>query len=278
MTIRNILVPVADRPECAVALGTAFRLAKSLGANVTGCQIRPHTDMAVKLPKELLRTQLQEREAKALSAAKLFERLAAEFELPLVKKPKGGSEPSVCWKEMVGDIPHIFPIMGRTADLIIVSRPKKKGGSLARQFVTEAMLNTGRPVFILPQRRVSAVGRNIAIAWDRGAEAARAVKLALPLLHQADQVTFLEATDEAKLGPKPKDMAQYLAWHGIRADAIKLKGNQAAEKLIEDCMAENELDLLVMGAYSRSRLQQIIFGGVTRYMIHDAQIPLFVMH
>ncbi len=278
MTVRNILVPVADRPECAIALNTAFRLAQSLGANVTGCHIRPQTDMTVELPKDLVREQSETLEANALSAAKLFETLAAEFNLPKADKPRGGTEASASWKEMVGDIPHIFPIIGRTADLVIVSRPTKKGGRLARQFVTEAMLNTGRPVLILPQKKGPVVGQNVAIAWDRGAEAARAVKLAIPFLHQAKTVTFLEASSEIKLGPKPRDMAQYLGWHGIKTNTIRLKGDDAPEELIEKAMAGHGLDLLVMGAYSRSRLTEIIFGGVTRHMINDAQIPLFVMH
>ena len=50
--MKVILVPVADRPECARALDTAFALGKKLGASVSGCHFRPHKDSDLTLSSE----------------------------------------------------------------------------------------------------------------------------------------------------------------------------------------------------------------------------------
>ena len=105
--MRVIMVPIADRPECATALASALQLAKKLGANVVGCHVRPHRNSTVSLPAEL-KTQVfgpapevpvqSEQIAKNSSAAHhLLDRVANSYGLKVVKKLNGTSDPSVMW-------------------------------------------------------------------------------------------------------------------------------------------------------------------------------------
>ncbi len=267
MTIRNILVPTADRPECALALGKACSLAVKLGANVTGCHVTPHPGAGTRLDK-----------TRTKAAAALFEKCAQDHNLAMVKRPRGGNEPSACWIEMPGTPEHVMPIVGRTADLIMVSRPRSAKSRLAHAFLAESVLSTGRPVLVLPQKRHFRMTGHMAVAWDRSPEAARAVKLALPLMRLAEDVTFFEVAGDLQHGPTARDMVGYLAWHDIKARARVLKGGGVPEHKLITAINDSNTNLVIMGAYSHSRLREVIFGGVTRFMLYEARLPVFVVH
>lgn len=267
MTIRNILVPTAERPECALALDKACALALKLGANVTGCHITPHPQAMTSSDK-----------AKAKSARALFEKSAGNHNLTLVDRPRGGHEPSAHWIEMPGTPEHMMPIVGRAADLIMVSRPHAAKSRMAHAFLAESVLSTGRPVLVVPQRRQFRMTGHMAVAWDRSSEAALAVKLALPLMQLADDVTFFEVAGDLQHGPTARDMVGYLRWHGLKARAKILKGGGVPEHQLITAINDSNTHLVVMGAYSHSRLREVIFGGVTRFMLYEARLPVFVVH
>ena len=284
--MRVIFVPVADRPECARALRTAFDLGQRLGANVTGCHIRAHRDSNVALPRDLasvadydaawhaaLKGKASKKQSK--SAQLLFSAVAEKHDFPIVKKLSSGK--GAAWLEKVGSPDKVLSIWGPVSDLLVVSRPSKKGGKLARLFLNAALMNSAKPVLVLPQSGRTAVGSRVSIAWNQSAEAARAVAMAMPVLQAADQVNIVTVGPEAGLGPKAGQLANYLRAWGVKSKRIAAKGDDDAEALVEAC-DETDSDLLVMGAYSRSRLRQRIFGGVTEYMLTRARIPVLMLH
>ncbi len=284
--MRVILVPVADRPECARALRTAFDLGQRLGANVTGCHIRPHRDSNVALPRDLasvadydaawqaaLKGKASQKSSKA--AQLLFRRVAEKHDFPLLKKASAAK--GAIWLEKVGSPDKLLSIWGPVSDLLIVSRPSRKGGKLARLFLNAALMNSTKPVLVLPQSGRSTVGARVSIAWNQSAEAARAVAMAMPILQAADQVNIVTVGPEGGLGPKAGQLANYLRAWGVKSKRVVAKGDDDAKALVDAC-EETESDLLVMGAYSRSRLRQRIFGGVTEHMLARAKIPVLMLH
>lgn len=283
--MRVITVPVADRPECALALRTAFDLGKRLGSNVLGCHIRPHTNSNIVIPSEFgilvgdgaaWGTAWQSKKKPSSDAArKLFGRVAKAYDLPLIKRPK--STPGAVWLEKVGSPDRVLSNIGPVSDLIVVSRPLAKGGTIARMFLTAALLNTSRPVLVLPQTKKSVVGKRICIAWNQSAEAASAVAAAMPLLQQAEQVSIVTCGPEGGPGPKSTQLASYLRFWGIKAKRISAQEKTDAKAILKG-FRESKSDLLVMGAYSHGRLRQQIFGGVTEFMLRRANIPVFMLH
>ncbi|WP_154224389.1 universal stress protein [Marinicella rhabdoformis] len=278
--MKVVCVPVIDRPECAVALNTAFELSQSLDAAVMGYHLRAHRESAVNLPEAVSEmvngdeNNPSDSENNQQSAEKLFARLADMH--GYVFKKKASAAPVALWQAKTGSPDKLFSIIGPVTDMIVVSRPKK-GGKVARKFMLSALLNSAKPVMILPQKPTKTVGKKICIAWNQSPEAARAVAAAMPLIKQADQVTIMSNGTQNRLGPKVKHLKQYLTMHGINANHIKLKSKKDATALVK-AYKESESDLLVMGAYSKSRLRQVIFGGVTEHMLFSADIPVFMLH
>lgn len=287
--MRVILVPVADRPECASALAAAFQVAKSLRANVMGCHLRPHRDSEIGVPDELENliadvTAVWESSAESNGPEKdseasraLLGKVAKRYGLRVVKRLNGSADSTVSWQERVGSPDKVLRILGPTADMLVVSRPRSAKSKVARLFLLEAILRSHRPVMILPPEPVESVGKRILIGWNQSGEAMRAVVAALPLLQSAESVTIAGAGREDSRGPKSRQLAQYLRHWGIKADVVKLKGRKPQDELL-DVFEKTESDLLVMGAFSRSRLNQILFGGVTQHMLHKAEIPVFMLH
>ena len=84
---------------------------------------------------------------------------------------------------------------------------------------------------------------------------------------------------EAGIGPKSVQLAQYLSAWGVKAKRVKASGSNDAKAILNGYKdTDSDSDLLVMGAYSRSRLRQSILGGVTEHMLQSANVPIFMLH
>jgi len=287
--MRVILVPVADRPECAVALDAAFTLGNSLGASVIGCHIRPHGDSPVTRPTHLgllgstneeaawqAASKTQDAEAARIAAKVLLTQLAERHGYDLLRRPR--ADPGAVWMEKTGSPNKVLGIMGPVADLLVVSRPSStKGGSLARLFLSASLLRSSRPVLVLPQAEKRTLGKRICIAWNQSVEAARAVAATMPLLVQADRVTIVSCGAENRVGPKSNQLAAYLKYWGINSEHVSTRGNDEPKEILTAYKSTTS-DLLLMGAYSRNKMSRLVFGGVTEYMLKRASVPILMLH
>ncbi len=285
--MRVILVPVADRPECARALRTAFDLGERLEASIAGCHIRAHSDSKVSLSSEFSaqyfgitskatdsawRSKTTQRAS--FAAKKLFTSIAKMNGYEVARRAR--RTPVASWSERVGAPDKVMRIVGPVSDVIVVSRPSAKGGDIARLFMMSALMESGRPVLILPQAGAAKVGRRVCIGWNQSVEAARAVASALPILAAADQVTIVSCGPEDRLGPKSQQLSNYLRCYGIKADKIKTQGRDVEQELLAS-FKKSDSNLLIMGAYSRSRWRQIAFGGTTHFILEKAKIPVLML-
>lgn len=286
--MRVIFVPVASRPECVAALNTAFTVGRSVGASIIGCHIRPHSDSRVALPSRLSFSGLSNEDAewqaafkpqgarKGGAAAKtLFAQLAENHSFDLLHHPR--AKPGAVWMEKIGSPHKVIGIMGPVADLLIVSRPSNKGGTLARLFLSASLLRSSRPVLILPQKKKRRVGNRICIAWNQSVEAAQAVAAAMPFLTRAEHIAIVTCGAETQAGPKSGQLATYLKYWGIKSEHVSAQGKDEPKEIVA-AYKSTDSDLLVMGAYSRNRMSQLVFGGVTEYMIKRASIPVLMLH
>lgn len=157
----------------------------------------------------------------------------------------------------------------RLADLVIVSRSSDLGGELA--------LAARAPVLVLPDAGTLALPlARACIAWDGGDEAAMALRYAVPLLAGCGSVTVLTVVE--KPGGAPADEALgYLARHGIAAEARELTRQGNPEDTLAAAVRADGAQLLVMGAYGRSRMSEFLFGGVTRHFLTSADAPALLL-
>ena len=287
--MKVIMIPVADRPECVQALDAAFLLAEGFDGNVVGCHLRPHRDEGRRpsIAESYLGFRrsaavsqgLSEKQVKlnSAAAAALFQRQADAHGFRSVRRPTVGIERAAQWVEMVGSLDRLFGIVGPTSDVSVVSRPKRTSKGPGVDFMLAALLETGKPVLVLPQAPITSVGKRVLIAWNQSTQAARAVTASLPLLKRAEAVHILSAGPESRPGPKASAMVNYLAYWGVKASHGKSKGRDASAE-IHDTFRKEGADLIVMGAYSRGRFREMVFGGVTEDLLFRAGPPVFALH
>ena len=124
------------------------------------------------------------------------------------------------------------------------------------------------------------IGTNVLIAWNGSTEQARAVALAMPLLERAERVTVLTVTGgTGVLGPSADQMIRYLQRNGIPAEplTVGLDGKNTGEAILEAAQTL-ACDLLIKGAFTQSRLRQMVFGGATQHMMATATLPVLLAH
>jgi nucleotide-binding universal stress UspA family protein len=139
------------------------------------------------------------------------------------------------------------------------------------------LFDSGRPVLIAPQTAPTTIATRMCLGWNGTAESASAVFAALPWLQRAEAVRILSAEGYQRRGPAAPDLAAYLALHGVHAEVFMFQsvGNSVGAGLLA-AAREFGCDLLAMGAYSHSRLRQLILGGVTRHVLENARLPVMM--
>ncbi len=274
--MRSILVPVSDRPESAKALNTAFTLGKRLGASVTGCHIRPHRNSDVSLSTAFADAEWRRKNNKKTPtlAKELYEQVAGRYGYELSNRAR--VSPAALWQEKVGSPEIVLGIVGPVSDLVVVTRPARRGG-VADMFMVSAILQSASPVLVLPRAAKRVVGTRVVIAWNQSREAARTVRLALPVLATADEVTIVSCGREDEPGPKSSQLAGYLKQWGIKTTRENTRGRSIEDELLDVCN-DRGADLVVAGAYSKSRWRQRVFGGTTQHMLYKARLPLLTLH
>ena len=165
------------------------------------------------------------------------------------------------------------------ADLIVVSsRPKDRDLSDAGPLAGKLALCTGRPILAVPPecRRFDTSG-NVLVAWDGSNEASEVLHQAMPLLQLANSAELLlvELPNEVRAA---EDAAAYLFRHGIAASINERPTTGTVAEAVLERAREMGAAYIVMGAFGRGRLAESIFGGVTRSMLLESDIPLLLAH
>jgi nucleotide-binding universal stress UspA family protein len=161
------------------------------------------------------------------------------------------------------------------ADLILVSQPSPRSGDAVQQTVRAALFESHRPVLIVPPGPPAPFGRRIAIAWKDDARAAKALIPALRYFGDAEDIRVLMGYRDQE----PTELPEPIASRGIKATHHTLLiGAEPFGQLLLAKLDEIGADLLVMGAYAHSPLREMLLGGVTRYVLSHAKIPVLMRH
>lgn len=189
-----------------------------------------------------------------------------------------GHELTGDFETVVGPMPASMISRGRLADLICFARPMAQGQPDRESLLETAMMETGKPVLMVPDDGTTTSARNIIVAWNGSKEAAHAVSMSMPLLERADKVTVITVKDGGD-SADPGALAEVLATNGIKAEArvVEMLRSGVAPTL-ESEAAKDKADLLVIGAYSHSRMREFIMGGVTDDMLKDVGLAVLLVH
>src|SRR6202158_332418 len=169
----------------------------------------------------------------------------------------------------------------RLYDLTIVLQPEPDRGTFDNTMPQEILFQSGGPVLFIPYTHSGPFEpKRIGIAWDGSRLAARAVRDAAPFLARAQAITIISVNE----APAPAEasaaaLTTHLARRGLAARTEVLTADPAdIQPAILSIAADAGLDLIVMGGYGHSRLQERILGGVTRGMLQSMTVPTLMSH
>ncbi|HEX2020352.1 MAG TPA: universal stress protein [Aurantimonas sp.] len=190
-----------------------------------------------------------------------------------------------CSLRRIDGMPHELAFaagrLARTLDLFILGRPDDDR-SLA-DLIAAVLFDAGSPALIVPPEAAEARDpQTIVVAWRDTTECSRAIAAALPFLKRAREVFLVSVAEgtasEERHSEPAADMARHLARHGVNVEVRHLpKWNRPADALLNEAKIVGA-ELLVSGAYGRSRLREMILGGVTRDLLKSCPIPLLMSH
>lgn len=167
--------------------------------------------------------------------------------------------------------------IGRVSDYIITPRSKWSQSEDRQDRIHAALFESARPVILLPKDCEAKPIENIAIAWNGKSESAHAVARAKPLLKRAKNIYIYIAPSARTKFELSEELQFYLSQHGIASHIVEIdrEMSNVGEAMLTQAEKDN-LDMLVMGAWSRSRLRQLILGGLTNYMLEHANLPVMM--
>jgi nucleotide-binding universal stress UspA family protein len=178
------------------------------------------------------------------------------------------------WRAADDSGPTAIGIIGRAYDLIVMPQPGALPKMPESVFET-ALFDSGRPVLVVPARFSGMVGKKILFAWNGSTESARAISLAMPVMSRAESIDVLSVDGAMVPGPSSAEIADSLRSHGLNVTSQHVKpGTRSAGQTIVDTAIAGGCDLIVKGAYTQSRLRQMIFGGMTRHLIMHSPLPV----
>jgi len=191
---------------------------------------------------------------------------------------------SLEWRSEAANPADFLAAEARAADLVVVGRSENYSAFGPHQWleIGDAVMKAGRPVLVVPPRRTGLALDRVLVAWKDTAESRRAIPAALPLLRKATETTILEiVSGEGELDAattRVADVADWLSRHHVPASArVELSAGDAGSQL-DAIASEARIDVIVAGAYGHTRLQEWIYGGVTRHLLQQNSACALLMH
>jgi hypothetical protein len=232
-------------------------------------------DPAGSIPLESYR---QESIEEAAQARKMFEAFMTERGIARAgAAPKGLS---CAWLDDAPEGEGFVGSYGRVFDVTVLGRPDANTIGLHNRAIESGLFESGKPILLAPPNPPKQIATNILIHWNCSTEQARTTAFAMPLLHQAQQVTVLFVPGgQGVPGPSADLFLRHLQANGIPATlkTVNLDGKTTGQVILDQAKALG-CDLLVKGAYTQSRLRQMIFGGATSHILAHADLPVLMAH
>lgn len=288
MTMKTILIPIEESDGLASMLETALMAATEFGSYIEGLYYQPTSAGAMvvageglvvttpELVESVERQDRNRRERVRAQFSSFMERKGVRLITPSNSKAEG---PVAAWVEEESPNSEIVGTRSRVFDITVVARPVRGANIAAMSILEAALFEGGRPILIAPPKPPVKMGENVVIAWNGSTETARTVAFAMPFLLKASKVTVISVTGFGVAGPSTAEVARQLQRNGIPASFKDFapRDRRAGAVFLEESAALGA-DLLVKGAYTQSRVRQMIFGGATDHILSNAELPVLMSH
>ena len=274
MPIRRVLLPFTDLGALETIARTAFLVGQQHQAQVRGLLVqRAHLDVPFRgeyvepdVMRRVVDAARKEREELRKRASGTFHELAGQF-------PAVEAEFSVTEGDVAANAAH----EARLSDLCILASGAGSANGEGDELRDAALFRSGRPVLLVPHGGVAANSfERVVIAWKESVEAARAVAAAQPFLMNATQVHLVTVGDGDEAATSLQDVEQYLQLHyaEVRSELLRKRGGKEVSDILQHKAEVLGGAVLVMGAFSRWRWREQLFGGVTDSVLREARVPI----
>lgn len=273
--MRDLVVFVPDCQSWGTHATYAAGLARLLHASLTGIHVSP---VAVPIPDV----------ASPALSAEIIEIHRAECErarraeTPFRQWAAAQGIRRNAWRLTDGPVSLALESAAKWYDALIVEHDRDTSREYAGD-IGQMLVRTDLPCFVVPAGIETARLETIAIAWNGTSESVRALRAAMPLLRHATRIVLIcgqrnEPFAEPRWSP-PIDIVEYLAWQDLRAERVNIAADSEHAGATILAQAERvSADLLVLGAYGRTRFSEWFLGGVTRHVLQHARLPLLMRH
>jgi nucleotide-binding universal stress UspA family protein len=275
---RNLLVHIPTERSPRPAIDGSISLAMTCGADLEAIAVGYESVGEMSFAADggvaiapLFEAQHDQAVERAKAALAVFEYEAATAKIACRSR-------AVCGP--FADAAEIVCATARLFDLTVVSQPETAQATFDNMLPQQILLQSGGPVLILPYtfRGAMNIGR-VGILWDGGRLASRALRDAMPLVSRANTLLILTVNEPVSPESSPDRLSAHLAKRGLPAKTISFQADHSSiQPAILSAAADEGLDLLVMGGFGHSRLQEAVLGGVTRDMFRSMTVPTLMSH
>jgi len=276
--MKTILIPTEDHDSMPAVLEAARLVARAFDSYMEGFAVRPAvgTYVTIEPVSSLAISGAFDTEA-ATQSRELFTNFMQKANVP--RAQPGPAVFSHGWSLTEAADDAFLGSYGRVFDLVVLGRPGREPQNPRMAPLEAALFESGKPVLIVPPTVPRVIARKVLIAWNGSVEQAHINALAMPLLKLAEEVTVLAVEGGMTPGPSVEQAAQHLRRNGVKAEALTVKpGALSTGEVILDQAAALGCDLVVKGAFTQSRLRQMMFGGATRHILAKATLPVLMAH
>ncbi len=149
--------------------------------------------------------------------------------------------------------------------------------------VRRVLKNSPRPVITVPARLdldLEDPSYTVMVAYDGSLQAARALhSFQMSGLAGPRPVVVVSVADDRLEAARIAERAiDYLRFHDIRAEAHPSTTKSSPARAILWAAREHNSNLIVMGAYGQPVLREFLLGSVTRTLLAESHVPLFLDH
>lgn len=268
----SILVVLAERFGAEAALQHAAVAVEALpGATITALHVQVDPRSTI-MPTEEVMSERTEREM-AQEAATEGAAIRVVFNAWAGQFPNSPAN----WQDIVGTEAGQIKQHAADAALLVMAAPVERTRGHALQAFHTALFDVRKPLLAVPAAHRAAKVDRILVGWQNNEATRRAIEAAAPWLRQAATIEVIRV-GEAESGELAA-AGQFLADIGVRAPAraVAEDGLSDGDRLLAEAAAM-QADWLVMGAYRHNRIVEWALGGVTRTVLREAKLPLFLVH
>jgi len=270
MSWARIMVPLAGAKSDAEVLPLARLVAEPFGAELAA--VHAPADIADLMPwmGEGFMGGVQ------ISAMESLKEAAVEGAKTASAACAAAGYPKTQFTSLESPVWAALAMEARLSDVVVFAQESACGRGPLSEAFQQIVADEQRPVIVArPGLNLHGI---MAVAWDGGKEATRAVRTALPMLKKASRVVVFGATGASSREFDLQRLQQFLSAHGIEADIEEVEGDRDPGHLILNKAREAGAAVLVAGAFGHTRLREYVFGGTTRTLLNSDGPSLFLSH